>query len=273
MKLGTLILTAGLIVASNAIALLHVARNRAGEPSAELTLTDRELSYYENPDDSGVELRLHWLDPAQVPPSASFEREVLDQAAWLDEGKLADLGFDVSVPGGSPGAYSFYQRQLARTGFVALEYDGPAWRAWADLRRKIDRARAPSDMKYDVEAETGSASRLVPIDAGPDADALRARHPDRHLVVIVPAVIDISTSSARPATDTLPALPPGVAGRVSDVPSEIHVPQPFSAEFQALPQHYREPGQEEALFRVTLRYGQLLEPWVTAVETSDRGPK
>jgi len=58
MKPTTLIAAAALIAASNAIALVHVARNRSGEPTAEVTWTDREFYYYEDPEQSAVSLHL-----------------------------------------------------------------------------------------------------------------------------------------------------------------------------------------------------------------------
>jgi len=264
MKPTTLIAAAALIAASNAIALVHVARNRAGEPTAEVTWTDREFHYYEDPEQSAVSLHLAWTDPDQgLYPHLLTAPYAWSR--WLDATKLAKLGFDVSMSPSDREASAFYVRQLARKGFVALEYDGPAWQAWAEMRRSVERQQ-PSTMKSDVEEELRSSTHLVAIDVGPDADALRARHPDIHTVVIAPAFVRIGVRSASPADNGRPAEPAALVGTLSDIPSDIHVPRPFSDAFHAHGSRSREHGREDPLYRVTLRYGRLLEPWVTAVE-------
>jgi hypothetical protein len=264
MKSTTLIAAAALIAAANGFALVHVARNRAGRATAELTLTDREFYYYEDPEQSAVSLHLAWTDPDQGPyPHLPAEPYAWNH--WLDATKLAELGFDVSMPPSDREADRFYERQLARTGFAALEYDGTAWQAWATMRRSVERQQ-PSTMKTDVEEELRSSTHLVAIDVASDADALRARHPDEHSVVIVPAFVRIGVRTARPAVDAQPAEPATLVGTLSDIPADIHVPRPFSDAFHAHGTHSREHGREDPLYRVTLRYGSLLEPWVTAIE-------
>lgn len=56
MKHLSLAAAAGLILLANCVVLIHVARNRSGQPEAEMTLTERELSYHRDSDDSGVNL-------------------------------------------------------------------------------------------------------------------------------------------------------------------------------------------------------------------------
>ena len=66
MRYGSLLVAATLVLLANTLALIHAARNRAGQPEAEITLTDRELYYHRNLDDSGVALSLRWVDPASL---------------------------------------------------------------------------------------------------------------------------------------------------------------------------------------------------------------
>lgn len=288
MKHATLIAAAGLIVLANAIALVHAARNRSGEPDAEIVLSDRELSYYDDPDDSGVSLTLHWLDPDSMSYSTMLDSEA-PARPWLDAAKLAELGFDVSVDPADERANRFYSRQSARTGFVALEYDGPAWQAWADARRRLEEARlkpgatslgaaastakAPSGTApttvaaaADVERELSSSSRLVLIDAGSDSEVLRSRHPNRHKVVIAPAVIGIHVRSGSAALEGQAEKPALLTGNVRQIPAAVHVPKPFSAGFRDRDRTIGSPERYEAQYFVHLRYGRLLEPWVTGVE-------
>jgi hypothetical protein len=62
-----------------------------------------------------------------------------------------------------------------------------------------------------------------------------------------------------PPTQGRPARPARLSGFIQEIPSEIHVPRPFSDRLRALNQNPR-------AYRVRLRYGRLLEPWVTVVE-------
>jgi hypothetical protein len=89
---------------------------------------------------------------------------------------------------------------------------------------------------------------------GPDATRLRARHPDRNSVAILPVVarIGIETGTVRPA---------GLRGWIYEVPTAIHVPRPYSDAFRRLP-----PDRSRVRYRVRLRYGSSLEPWVAGVE-------
>jgi hypothetical protein len=271
MKNGTLIAALGLIVLSNAVALIHAARNRAGEPTAEIVLSDRELSYYDDPEDSGVSLNLLWVNPDAMGYSTVLDHDE-EPPVIVGVEKLAELGFDVSMAPEDKRASSFYARQIARTGFVALEYDGPAWRVWSEARHKFDGERIkPADRNKhgapsNLESELRSSSRLVLIDAASDAEALRARHPDRHTIVIVPAVIGIQLRTGSAASETQAARRTELLGNVAQIPSEIHVPKPFSERFHDLAPASGETAREGSRYRVHLSYGSLLEPWVTDVD-------
>src|ERR1700676_2794671 len=95
MKHASLAAAAVIVLLSNAFALLHAARNRSDEPAAQIALTDRELTYYRDADDSGVALNLIWLDPNTrygpwIPPGG-------DSKPWMNRQVLESLGFDCSV--------------------------------------------------------------------------------------------------------------------------------------------------------------------------------
>jgi hypothetical protein len=259
MKHATLIAAAGVIALSNAFALLHAAWNRSGAPEAEVTLSDRDLSYYANDEDSGVELEMRWTDPNNT---LAYDDEAPRTLRWLDAVKLREIGFDTAASSADDEWYE--RRQMPRTAFVALELDGPTWQAWAEYRRfcarehPTQRTTMPS-----VEQELESASRWVCFDADSDASALGSRHPDRSGVLVLPCVVGIERHFGLAATQHHDAKPAFLIGSIREIPSSIHVPLPFSAEIRAA-----------AHFSVRMRYGRSLEPWVIGVEVErETAPK
>jgi hypothetical protein len=263
MKRG-LILAAAIVLIANASALIHAGRNRSGGAEADITLTQRELSWplsEVNEDDSEIAPRLLWNYPQPL--------LVEPQPPWLDEKTLRALGFDTSVAPSDGQASEFYQRQRARRAFVALEYDGPAWRKKIEeLERRFqehpDYVR-PSD--NDPKRQRESATRLIAIDASRDAAQLRARNPDRGVVIIVPAVIFIVLepymTKVRQSGAERPAR---IVGSIRDIPSSIHIPRPYSDVFRSGGIRARHGDGEVAEYRVHLRYGTSFEPWVVDVQ-------
>ncbi len=268
MKHASLLAAAAVVLLANAMALIHAARNRSGEAEADITLTDRELNYQRDPDNSGVGLRLRWVDPGALDYTNTPEDAAA--RAWLGRSKLQELGFDCSVAPEGPKAASFYARQIPRTGFVALEYDGAAWQSWLESRPKAVQiwVRSPGQ-KSALDYEQRFASRLAAFDAAATAAALRGRHADRARVLIVPAVIRISLLPARPAAEGRSARPARLVGYIQQIPSLIHVSRPFSEGFRALRQTSRNKTREEPVYRVRLRYGSLLEPWVVGADFAE----
>jgi len=257
MKLASLLTAASIVLVANAFALVHAWRNRYGPVETEISLTERELalSYRSNDDDSGVAFDLRWLDPSWA--LSGWERRVV----WLDQKNLHEIGFDTSVAPSSDKAADFYQRQRARRAFVALEYDGPAWRKHVEeaVRENLERAglsqiNGPPHV-HDQE------SHLVAVDASADAATLRARHPDRNAVIIIPAVVRIAVDPFVAANGGKPSRPALLSGFVREVPTSIHVSRPFSDAFRRLP-----ADRSSVKYRVRLRYGSSFEPWVVGVE-------
>jgi Domain of unknown function (DUF4824) len=251
-----------IIVVANAFALIHAARNRAGSPDGELTLSNRELTYSSSPsdEDSEVTLDLGWLTGEDVSWMGYGS-----SPKWLDQEKLQRLGFDCRVNPSAEAALRFYDRQRPRRAFVALEYDGPAWRNWlaAYNRAAEERAKRGSGV---VQNQTPDQTHLVAIDADVDARALRARNPNRSNVIIMPAVVAIGLEPyPDPGRKSDPKTPVRIVGRIRPLASSIHVPRPLSEGFQ-----HRDQGKNlnaRALsYTVRVRYGSLLEPWVTGVE-------
>lgn len=251
MKRTSLLAAAVIVLIANTFALAHAWRNRSGPMTTDITLTERELplSYNSDDDNSGVAFNLRWTDPR------GFIYGAYDPSPWLDQNHLQELGFDTSVAASDSKAFDYYLRQRPRRGFVALEYDGPSWQKWIDDVEAQARKRSLAAPYMTQANQRESSTRLIAIDAGRDPVRLRARHPDRGSVIIVPAVIRIAP---RPGNATVPAR---LLGYIQEIPSSIHVPRPFSDVFQHL------QGVRNGLtYRVHLRYGASLEPWIVGVE-------
>ncbi len=230
MKNRSLAAAAVVVVVANGFALLHAARNRMGQFDATITLTEHELRTVHTDDDSGVSLILNYQDP-----NRTWSVETLRQEGWLNRAKLSTLGFDCSVNPSDKRAHGFYDRQVPRISFVAVEYNGPAYRATA--------------------MQGSPLSRLVAIDAATDAAQLRARYPDRHSTLILPAAIRISFREAVPSK----GWEAQIVGSIDNVPRSIHVPRPLSSKLRSFPIANPVP------YRVNLTFGSVLDPWVTNV--------
>ena len=251
MKRTSLLAAAVIVLIANTFALAHAWRNRSGVVTTDITLTERELPLSNNSDDddSGVAFNLRWTDPQGYIYPAN------DPAPWLDQNHLQELGFDTSVAPSDSEAFDYYMRQRPRRGFVALEYDGPSWQKWIDdVEAQAKKQSLVSPYMTQLN-QRESATRLMAIDGGSDPVQLRARHPDRGSVIIVPAVIRIGT---QPLSANNAAR---LVGSIQEIPSSIHVPRPFSDVFQRA-----RGGNNRATYRVHLRYGASLEPWVVGVE-------
>jgi hypothetical protein len=130
---------------------------------------------------------------------------------------------------------------------VVFEYDGPQWRDIA-RRRAVAEPRA-------LPVPT-LPSRLVPVDAGLDFDALRTRYPAGHL--ILRGVIGLSYV---PASRGGPMLH-GVLREV--VPRAISVPYAFREVADGLAAT-GESGAVEPRYEVELAIGTLGLPYVRAL--------
>ncbi|MGE3275563.1 MAG: DUF4824 family protein [Vicinamibacterales bacterium] len=150
------------------------AWNRSGPHVMALTVTERELGlspYAPAREAAGDDPGL-----ALIFDVGDGHGDVIDSLNWLPPATLRALGFDLSLPTGSPDAARAYARALDRPAWVAFEYDGPAWQA---LSRRPDVAR-----------RARGRSRLVPVDAGAEFAPLVERYADGAHVVL-PAVIGL----------------------------------------------------------------------------------
>ena len=253
----TLIAGVALILSVNAVVLAGVAYNRSGDPTSTLQLSERELRHgrLSSKENSGVSLNLVWrVRHGNDAPDAD----------WLDQAKLAALGFDVA----SERAERKYKRWRSKEVLLVLELDGPAYRqALARAQQKADDEEKlllanPGNKEFErrakrareaAENEARQASRLFVVDAGLDVEALRAQYPDPTRSLIVRGQI----RPQRVTHDRQDRL----SGHISALSvAQINVPlefQPVLKRAAAI--------DKAASFSATVAFGKRLEPWLVAL--------
>jgi hypothetical protein len=225
-------IAAGIVLVSNLAALGGVAWNRGGEPEAVLELTERELSLPPPAaENTAMALRLQLWNVLRRPSPP--------EQSWFDRAKLEAIGFDCSRPLDEANLPRYRATPPRRT-YAVLEYSGQAWEGG---RQSLAGG-----------ADDGS-SRLMVVDAGNDRAALRARWPDRHRAVIVPAVAVLWVEQKPDGTKVL-------RGRIPFVqPMELNVPHAHRAVLAPLQARAVAAGPR---YRVKVVWGRR-DPWIEEV--------
>jgi hypothetical protein len=269
------------VLIAAAITLAMVARNRAGEPDSDIVLTERELSLPGEIEEESTGLALHidWRGPrASSSPGDG----------WLDRAKLESLGFDCRYPAEAPSARDHYLRMQPRKVVLVFEYEGDSWKRWMEARKReteeaLRKATDGAGAESALDRERTSATRLTVVDAGLDPAALRRLYPDRSRYVlargVVAPVIELDVGKKL-------GKPPVLRGQVRwlEVDS-VHVPHGKTTLLEALAagdRKARKTGAPAAAptpeqpwmpeitgpprYKVRVRWGQRLEPWIVAVE-------
>jgi hypothetical protein len=281
-----LLLAIVFVLGTNALALVGVSLNRRGEPTARLTLTERELPLARTggpaDDSTAMTLRLQWSERG-----AGFDGAM---PGWFDQTKLEAIGFDCGGPVDAASGRRPCRGALPRRTWLVLEYEGPAWDGRLEEKRRdlaAMEAKAASGEATTKDLESArdefdsfarTQSRLLAVDAGNDAAALARRYTDPARYAIVAAVV-------RPRLSGDPARPVGWIERV--LVSAIDVPAAHRSALETLPplpaapppaaagpragQDHR-PGEGAApqkpvdpRYTVTLCFGSRHEPWVEQV--------
>ncbi len=290
MKKYGLVSAIALIVLTNVVVLSGVANNRSGEPDATVQLTERELHWkhswnWTDREDSGLHLILRWSMPGYYKYGWAHRENT-----WLNQEKLAELGFDISYPLEDKKASRYYSRQLPRQAYVVLEFNGDAYQKWLkgarkrieEVRQDLSEEKKPNkkknlenDIKH-IQQTSVTQSRLFAIDAGQDPQALREKYPDKIKYIITPAVFDISMNYI-PRKKGPPKSPkkPYLSGWVREVSiADIHVNSDYRSFFISdikthtktyLPRD-KPLSDLEPRYQVTLNYGKRHEPWIADVK-------
>jgi hypothetical protein len=237
---------AGVVLLASVLALAQAGWNRS-EIGRETVLSDREAPIASGGrDETALWMRLEYATPVDS-----------SGGGWLGSARLAALGADTTR-----GAVR--RRQMdARPAFAVFERDGPAWRAHVEARiaehaRELAADSTPARRDSLVSLYRGGlerGSRLILLDAGPDAEALAARYPDAARYLILPAVVrtfvSFRFSGPGAPTDTV------LGSRVDLEHRRLLV----SGEAAGVVRAPRPAG-----FRVTVATGRSHAPWVKAVE-------
>jgi hypothetical protein len=242
MRRALIWIAAGVVVVANAWALLAAWQNRRDPRGGTVELTERELRLVSMPGESTVTmLDLKWDVLSEKPQEKGPPR-------WLDEKKLAELGFDCAIPVTSPIARQHYGSIAATPVFLVLEYQGEAWRQ--------------------AHAQRKTTTRLFVVDAGRDARRLRERYPDTARHILARGLVRPFYQDREGHDDTLLAVP-RLRGWIQVVsPGQIFVPRPHNRLLEQFQSHDLSGGEEavrEPRFAVTVSWGANYEPWVTAV--------
>jgi hypothetical protein len=274
----TLVVGAALILVANGVALTGVAYNRSGEPDSRLELSQRELERpwkaYFNKENSGLALTLEWRVPTSDADSATFYYGGYGRSpTWLNEKRMAELGFDVQRAKREDARREKYADQSEREVLVVLELAGSAWQhALEQARRRLARQeslrQASPGARELVEAkkrarehlarEETRHSRLFAIDAGTDLASLRAKYPDRSRYLILEGHVHLNRTSIN-GTHVIS----GYLGKLSV--DEINVPHALRGVFEAMPPRTVDPDQQKPPFTATVAVGKRLEPWIEKV--------
>ncbi len=265
----TLIAGSALILLTNAVALLGAAYNRSDEAESVLKLSQRELqqhSWNANKDNSGITLTMEWRIASEMttPPNdyGRYSSSKWGTPEWLNQRKMAELGFDVNKLSSSADFDRRRKEALPREVLLVLELNDKAYlqelqrakkhtaQTKALLAKNPDNEEAKSSAKRAEEIfknEEQTNSRLFAIDAGTDPPKLRASYPDRARYAIVHGLIYPSINREKNKTT--------VGGNIREVHAEkINVPFMYRNVF----------GTSEAPYEVTVAFGKRLEPWITA---------
>lgn len=270
-----LVVIIGLLALVNAAVLAGVAYNRSGDPDAMVMLTEREVPLSTDPgfrENTGVSLSLN------VNPDDQGE-------SWLDEKKLAGLGFDTEQAGANERRWD--SRHLPKKVFVVLEYEGPSWELFkkrrmeeiaeidARVRRGELKVSVAEKQKEEKSFQLGVASRLFSIDAGLDPETLRQLYPDRGRYIIVPALVRMNFRKAD-GEDRWEAY-----GRVERIiVDSLHVPRALQSGLLSLDNksriwpgytYYNAKHPAVVSYGARVAFGRRLEPWVQEITLKDAG--
>ena len=267
-----------LILLANAVALIGVYFNRSGEAESRLALSQRELTmpwgWGIAKENSGLAVSLNWrvIDPSVGEFGGyGFSGGTPD---WLDETRMAALGFDTSLPAEGTFGRRRFERQLPREVILVLELAGPAWQQAVErARQNAARHEAASlanagskefaekakRAQEQLKREEISNSRLFAIDAGVDRAALRARYPDRGHYLILKGTVRPRLATQDKKTR--------VTGYVSALAvTQINVPHALRPVLEpALRKHKRTADDPAPHFDAVIVVGQRLEPWIESV--------
>ena len=253
-----------ILIGTNLVVLGGAAYNRQSDATAQLTLTEREISLpYDNgvrDENSGISLSINWRTPTRVNESyyPYNSRDVR-----ITESELLALGFDqVDVKDN----YWVESREL----YWAFEFDGALHKA--EVKKATEKYQAAlaayeeqpneanshkkDESSKSLDREEVTSSRLFFINASADYESLAATFSDQQNILIVKGLAKpYYNSHDKYYSLKLKHL----------LVSSIMVPLEYAEIFTGLK---RMGGREVEIPRyvVDVKWGSRLEPWIVDVE-------
>ncbi len=267
-----------LIVVTNMVALGGVAYNRAGQPEAVVTLSERELGmpyrYGMLRENTGIQLHLN----CRIEDNPSYTYGYSDCSGipeWFDRDKLIELGFGLRSESEADTDRRSYRSELPRPVYVVLEFDGPAYeravvRAERDLAERLDlmvsnpgKAQFQSAAKQaqkTLDDERQHSSRLFVIDAGQDKSALQAKYTTTGRYIVMRALVRPLLRDTEQGEQWIGF----VSGLLID---SINVPVQYHSIFEQFDtvRASDNPGGLAPRYEVQVAVGRRAEPWIQTV--------
>ena len=264
-----------LLVLTNVVVLAGVAYNRSGEPVFSLALTERELSivrsYRDLDENSGTALNINWRN---LDSDADLENEYSRYSApvWLNEAKLAELGFDVAVLKNNSNPRQFTLDDTRADVILVIEYQGAGYKQAIEIAERrlqyltgskngFSQEKLDEKIKWHKEKLSDlmiSETRLYVIDAGIDKQLLLKKYAGNNNIMFARGEISAYWNDEK------------LTGHVQElyIP-QVHVPLPYSDQLIELTKGraYSEYG-EKAIpprYQLRLNVGKRLEPWIESV--------
>jgi len=233
------------------------------------------MSYDVFKENSGLSLNLEWRTLGKEQKDDPYS--IWGPPAWLDAGKLKELGFNVDdflSPDIDP---DDYKNPLPKEVFIVLEKDGEPYReaiqrAEANHQQKKALAEAnpgneelQQEFKWAqsrLEDERTKGSRLFAVDAGLDFTALQNKYSDQSRFIIIKGKLRAGYHGSRKNKE--------VSGYVEHLLIEaVHVPLKQRRLFDAI-RDKPDSGQDGVSpprYAVELAFGSRLEPWIVSVKS------
>ncbi len=259
-----LLMGLAILIGTNLVALSGVAYNRMGDPTSQLTLTERELAlsytHGAHKENSGISLFINWRRPTGT--NERYQRYGA-RVIELTKGELLALGFkDIE----DKANHWVESREL----YWAFEYDGALHKAeiakasethqaaLAIAKEQPNKANEREEKRYrkDLAREKTTNSRLFFVEVSANYESLATKFFEHENILIVKGI-------AKPyySNDNYYSL---MLRRLSV--SNIMVPLEHTSVLSGLTRLGR---QSEAIprYAVDIKWGSRLEPWVVGVKS------